>query len=162
MALCAFLSKIVRRNNVFTGMSRQHKRNLNLQEYQSKEIMAQSGLNVQKFRVVSTAQEAQEVIFGDKSPLDCQEYVIKAQVLAGGRGKGHFKNSGMKGGVQLSKDKKFTVDVTGKMLNDYLVTNQTTPDGVLVKKVMIAEALDIVKEFYVAILLDRNAGGNIL
>lgn len=68
----------------------------------------------------------------------------------------------MKGGVQLTKDKEKVVDVTSKMLQDYLITHQTTKDGVLVNKVMIAEALDIDKELYVAILLDRAAGGPVI
>ncbi|KAI1301604.1 Succinate--CoA ligase [GDP-forming] subunit beta, mitochondrial [Halotydeus destructor] len=138
------------------------KRYMNLQEYQSKQIMADNGLHVQRFRVVSSTEEAKNAILGRDSPLTCQEYVIKAQVLAGGRGKGHFRNSKMQGGVKLTKDKEEACELAGKMLNDHLITNQTTKDGVLVSKVMIAEALDIEKEFYVAILLDRAAGGPIV
>lgn len=147
--------------NAFQG-TLQSRRCLNLQEYQSKQIMADHGLCVQRFRVVGSVREAKQVVLGATAPLDCDEYVIKAQVLAGGRGKGHFKNSGMKGGVQLNKDKNKVCEITGRMLNDYLITNQTTAEGVLVSKVMIAEALDIDKEYYVAILLDRTAGGPVV
>lgn len=74
------------------------KRFLNLQEYQSKQLMQNNGVRVQRFRVVDNAEQASQVVTskGDGS-LDCKEYVIKAQVLAGGRGKGHFKTSNMKG-----------------------------------------------------------------
>lgn len=82
----------------------QPRRFLNLQEYQSKEIMAKHGLKIQKFRVASSPDEAEKVLKGSQ-PFDCDEYVVKAQVLTGGRGKGYFKNSGMKGGVKLTKDK---------------------------------------------------------
>ena len=83
----------------------QPRRFLNLQEYQSKEIMAKHGLTIQKFRVASSPDEAEKVLQGS-DPFDCHEYVVKAQVLTGGRGKGYFKNSGMKGGVKLTRDKK--------------------------------------------------------
>ncbi|CAG2119901.1 unnamed protein product, partial [Medioppia subpectinata] len=80
----------------------------------------------------------------------------------GGRGKGYFKNSSMKGGVQLTKDKQKVTEICAKMLNDFLITAQTTKSGVLVNKVMIGEALDIKKEFYLAILLDRASGGPVI
>lgn len=155
------------------------KRYLNLQEFQSKQLMRNNGVRVQKFCVVDNTDQIKAII-GDPnskysecpsadsddidriSLADVEEYVIKAQVLAGGRGKGHFKNSGMKGGVQLTKDKKKVFEVCGKMLNDYLITAQTTKSGVLVNKVMIAEALDIKKELYLAILLDRASNGPVI
>lgn len=68
----------------------------------------------------------------------------------------------MQGGVKLTKDKSQLRPISSQMLNDYLVTKQTTKSGELVRKVMIAEALDIKQEFYLAILLDRNAGGPLL
>ena len=79
---------------------------LNLQEYQSKEIMASHGLKVQDFRVVSSSDEAERIVLSSSHPFTCKEYVDKAQVLTGGRGKGHFKNSGLKGGVKLTKNKQ--------------------------------------------------------
>jgi len=82
--------------------------------------------------------------------------VIKAQVLAGGRGKGVFKKSSLKGGVLLTKERQEAYDISRSMLNDKLVTKQTTSEGVLVKKVMIAEAVRLNKEFYFAIVLDRS------
>lgn len=135
---------------------------LNLQEYQSKQIMENHSLNVQKFRVVDSVESAFKHLVSKDADFTCNEYVIKAQVLAGGRGKGHFKKSGLKGGVKLTKDAQEAVSLTGQMLNDHLITHQTTSEGILVSKVMIAEALDIDQEFYLAILLDRAMNGPVL
>lgn len=66
------------------------------------------------------------------------------------------------GGVQLTKDKSKVPEICRKMLGDYLITAQTTADGVFVQKVMIAEALDIKKELYLALLLDRSSGGPVI
>ena len=160
------------------------KRYLNLQEYQSKQLMRNNGVRVQRFCVIDNVDQIKSIIgdpnikysecpsadtpdntsadFNELSLTDIEEYVIKAQILAGGRGKGHFKKSSMKGGVQLTKDKNKVIDISSKMLNDYLITAQTTKDGVLVHKVMIAEALDIKKELYLAILLDRASNGPVI
>ena len=125
--------------------------------------MRQNGVTVQKFIAVHKLDDVNQILEDQQSELfNCKEYVIKAQVLAGGRGKGHFLNSKMQGGVKLTKDKSQLKAISSQMLNDYLVTKQTTQKGEFVRKVMIAEALDIDKEFYLAILLDRNAGGPLL
>lgn len=79
--------------------NRTFRRFLNLHEYQSKEIMANYGLNTQKFRIIQSVQEAREAA----QSLAAPEIVIKAQILAGGRGKGTF-SSGLKGGVQLTRE----------------------------------------------------------
>ncbi|CAG2108279.1 unnamed protein product, partial [Medioppia subpectinata] len=120
------------------------KRCLNLQEYQSKQLMRNNGVRVQRFCVIESVDEIKSII-GDPnvkyaecpsadgpqssvdhlvqhSLADVEEYVIKAQVLAGGRGKGYFKNSSMKGGVQLTKDKQKVTEICAKMLNDFLIT----------------------------------------
>lgn len=86
---------------------------------------------------------------------------MKAQVLAGGRGKGHF-SSGLQGGVQLSRDPAEVAALTAQMLGHRLYTHQTGPEGLLVHRVMLAEAKDIGREAYLAILLDRTAGGPVL
>lgn len=134
----------------------QSKRFLNLQEYESKEIMARHGLKVQDFRVVSSPDD----IPSFSKDFHCKEYVIKAQVLAGGRGKGNFRNSGLKGGVKLTKDANEAGRLASSMLHDYLITAQTPAEGILVNKVMIAQALDIEHEYYAAILLDRESGAS--
>ncbi|KAL7288722.1 hypothetical protein TKK_0017447 [Trichogramma kaykai] len=132
-------------------------RNLNLLEYQSKEILRDSGVSVQNFAVIDNAQSTNNAI----KQLSAQEYVIKAQVLAGGRGKGWFDN-GFKGGVQITKDPKAVGDYVKKMLGHRLITKQTTKDGILVQKVMIAESVDIIKETYICILMDRSHNGPVL
>lgn len=89
------------------------------------------------------------------------EFVIKAQILAGGRGKGTFSN-GYKGGVKLTKNPDEVSGIVEKMLGHRLVTKQTTGDGVMVNQVMIAHALDIDRETYLAILMDRDSGGPVI
>ncbi|XP_033366000.1 contactin isoform X1 [Bombus vosnesenskii] len=93
--------------------------------------------------------------------LGADEYVIKAQVLAGGRGKGWFDN-GFKGGVHLTKDHKAVIDVVRNMLGHRLITKQTSKDGVLVQKIMIAESVNIARETYICILMDRQHNGPVL
>ncbi|XP_014778494.1 succinate--CoA ligase [GDP-forming] subunit beta, mitochondrial [Octopus bimaculoides] len=131
---------------------------LNLQEYQSKMLMADYGINVQKNCVADTAKNSSSLA----KSLNCKEYVVKAQILAGGRGKGVFQPNGFKGGVHLTKDLNKVEELVGKMLGNNLVTKQTSTSGVKVTKVMIAEALDISREAYLAILMDRKYGGPVI
>uniref|UniRef100_A0A3Q4AC22 succinate--CoA ligase (GDP-forming) n=1 Tax=Mola mola TaxID=94237 RepID=A0A3Q4AC22_MOLML len=133
------------------------KRWLNLQEYQSKRLMQESGVAVQRFYVADTASEALEAA----KRLNAKEIVLKAQILAGGRGKGVF-DSGLKGGVHLTKDPAKVGDLANKMLGFNLITKQTSKDGVKVKTVMVAEALDISRETYFAILMDRACNGPVM
>ena len=130
---------------------------LHLQEYQSKKLMQDNGISVQKFVVVSNKQEAKHAT----DHLDVKEYVIKAQILAGGRGKGVFSN-GFKGGVHLTTEKSKVPEIVENMLGSKLQTKQTIGDGVLVQKVMVAEALDIGREAYFAILMDRTYMGPVM
>jgi len=135
-------------------------RNLNLQEYASKSLMAGHGVNVQKFGVANTPQEAVEI--GKRLMADtADELVVKAQVLAGGRGKGVFEN-GFKGGVHLTKDPESIEEMASNMLGYKLTTKQTPPGGVLVQKLMVCEALDIERETYLAILMDRDYNGPVI
>ncbi|RNA01707.1 succinyl- ligase [GDP-forming] subunit mitochondrial-like [Brachionus plicatilis] len=134
--------------------------NISLQEYQSKKILQDNGINVQRFLMASTPDEAHDA--GQKlMNTIAKELVIKAQILAGGRGRGTF-SSGLQGGVKLTKDPSVVKDLTNKMLNHRLVTKQTKSDGVLVEKLMVAEALDIARETYFAILLDRAFDGPVM
>ncbi|XP_015496590.1 succinate--CoA ligase [GDP-forming] subunit beta, mitochondrial isoform X1 [Parus major] len=130
---------------------------LNLQEYQSKKIMADHGVTVQRFFVADSANDALEAAHR----LKAKEIVLKAQILAGGRGKGIF-NSGLKGGVHLTKDPKTVEQLAKQMIGYNLSTKQTPKDGVTVKKVMVAEALDILRETYFAILMDRACNGPVM
>lgn len=132
-------------------------RHLNLQEYQSKQLMNENGILVQNFRIASNTSEAEEI----SHSLDVEEYVVKAQILAGGRGKGTF-SSGLKGGVKLTKNSKDVPKLVDQMIGYKLVTKQTPKEGVAVHKVMIAEAIDIARETYLAILMDRESGGPVI
>lgn len=148
----------------------QQRRFLDLQEFQSKQILHEHGVRVQKFKVVEDKHEVKQVIFprehGSLSlrrwsgmPDDIsstEEFVIKAQVLAGGRGKGRFLKSNLIGGVQLLKDRSEAATVAETMIGDNLVTKQTGAEGVRVDRVMLAEAVRLEKEFYFAIVLDRS------
>jgi succinyl-CoA synthetase beta subunit len=135
-------------------------RKLNLQEFSSKELMEKHGLAVQRFKVAETDQEG---VDGAQYLLDtgASELVIKAQILAGGRGKGTF-DSGFKGGVHLTKDPKEVGALVKAMVGNRLSTKQTPPEGVEVKKVMVAHALDIERETYLAVLMDRAFNGPVL
>ncbi len=115
------------------------------------------GCTVQKFGVVREASEAKQVA----SKLNAAELVIKAQILAGGRGKGTFDN-GFKGGVHLCKTPDEAEKLCSKMLGHKLITKQTPPEGVAVKSVMIAEAINIKQEAYFSILLDRKHLGPVM
>ncbi len=101
-------------------------------------------------RVASTPDGAEQIAF-EMAPA---EMVVKAQIHAGGRGKGTFAN-GFKGGVHVCKTSDEVREAAGKMLGQTLVTHQTGPAGRVVNKVLVAEAAHIAREIYFAILLDR-------
>jgi len=130
-------------------------RNLNLQEYQSKKLMDQFRVNTQKWIIANNPEEAEKLTAKN---LRAKEYVVKAQILAGGRGKGKF-DTGFKGGVHLCTTPAAVKDLAASMIGNKLTTKQTPPDGVLVRSVMVAEAIDIKRELYVSILMDPASGG---
>lgn len=123
---------------------------MNIHEYQAKELFDRFNVPSPVGRVASTPDEAAQAA----NEFAGAKLVIKAQVHAGGRGKGYFKN-GFQGGVHLIDSPEQAADFAGKMLNETLVTIQTGDEGKLVRKVMIAEAVDITHEYYLAILMDR-------
>lgn len=122
---------------------------MNIHEYQARELFAQFGVATQPGAVAFTPDEAEEVASRLGGKL-----VVKAQIHAGGRGKGTFK-SGFKGGVHLCDTPAEAKDLAAKMLGQVLVTHQTGPDGKEVGKVFVGQAVDITRELYLAILLDR-------
>ena len=124
---------------------------MNIHEYQAKELFDRFQVPSPKGKVASTPEEAAEAA----KEFAGAKLVIKAQVHAGGRGKGHFKN-GFKGGVHLIESPEQAAEYAGKMLNETLVTVQTGDAGRVVRKVMVAEAVDITHEYYLAILMDRG------
>ncbi|WFD34240.1 hypothetical protein MCUN1_001077 [Malassezia cuniculi] len=126
------------------------KRFLSIHEYLSVNLLNKFGIDTPKSLPASTPEEAYEAAksFGGK-PV-----VIKAQVLAGGRGKGHFDN-GLQGGVHLINTPEEARDLASKMIGAHLITKQTGAAGRLCNKVMIAEARTPAHEYYVAVLNDR-------
>jgi len=130
---------------------------LNIHEYQSKELMDKYGVNTQKWKLASTPEEAHQAALA----LKCKEFVVKSQIHAGGRGKGVFDN-GFKGGVHLTTDPNEVKRLATMMIGHKLVTKQTPPGGVPVRKLMIAESLTFDRELYFAIVMDRNFNGPVL
>jgi succinyl-CoA synthetase beta subunit len=127
---------------------------MNIHEYQARELFGKYGVATQPGRVASTPEEAEKVA----SSLNTKQIVVKAQIHAGGRGKGTFK-SGFKGGVHLCSSPAEARDLAAKMLGQVLVTHQTGADGKLVSKVFVGEAVEIARELYFAVLHDRATSG---
>lgn len=123
---------------------------MNIHEYQAKELLQKFDVATTRGKVASMLDEAEQIA----RELSDVEIVVKAQVHAGGRGKGTFKN-GFKGGVHVRKTPEEVRDVAAKMLGQILVTHQTGPLGRTVNKVLVAESADIAREIYFAFLLDR-------
>jgi succinyl-CoA synthetase beta subunit len=123
---------------------------MNIHEYQAKQLFEKFGVASPKGIVASTAAEAGAAA----REIGQSGLVVKAQIHAGGRGKGTFKN-GFKGGVHVINTPEEAQDIAGKMLGQTLVTHQTGPEGKLVSKVLVAKAVNIKKEYYFAILFDR-------
>src|SRR5215472_16380335 len=123
---------------------------MNIHEYQARELLQKFDVATTRGRVASTVDEAEQIAreFGDV------EIVVKAQIQAGGRGKGTFKN-GFKGGVHVRKTPEEVREIAAKMLGQILVTHQTGPAGRPVNKVLVAESADIAREIYFAVLVDR-------
>ncbi|XP_063220157.1 succinate--CoA ligase [GDP-forming] subunit beta, mitochondrial isoform X4 [Bacillus rossius redtenbacheri] len=131
-------------------------RHLNLLEYQSKVLLQNNGVAVQQFKIVETTDEAERL-----PQQFIEEYVVKAQILAGGRGLGYFDN-GFKGGVHITKDPGEVPAIVKKMIGHHLITKQTPKSGCLVHKVMVAESVTIIREVYICILMDREHNGPVI
>src|SRR5687767_3846772 len=129
---------------------------MNLHEYQAKDLLRQAGVAVPASEVCQTPEEAGRAA---KQFLDAgaKRLVIKAQIHAGGRGKGVFTN-GFRGGVKLTEKADELVQFAEAMLGQVLVTKQTGPEGRRVRRVLVGPAPQILQEFYLAILLDRTIG----
>ena len=129
---------------------------MNIHEYQAKELL-------QKFGVATPGESAATPDEAEQAAreLGTNDLVVKAQIHAGGRGKGTFAN-GFKGGVQLCKSPAEAREIAAKMLGQTLVTHQTGPAGRVVNKVLVAESVEIAREIYFAILLDRATAAPII
>src|SRR5216117_246591 len=123
---------------------------MNIHEYQAKELLQKFDVATTPGKVASTLDEAEQIA----RELGDVEIVVKAQIHAGGRAKGLFKN-GFKGGVHVRKTPEEVREVAAKMLRQILVTHQTGSAGRMVNKVLVAESAEIAREIYFAVLLDR-------
>src|ERR1043165_635019 len=129
---------------------------MNIHEYQAKELLAKYGVPVPAGHAAMGVDEAGEAAQKLPGPL----WVVKAQIHAGGRGKGKFKELGpdAKGGVRLAHSIDEVRDNAAEMLGKTLVTIQTGPHGKQVQRLYITDGVDIEKEFYLALLVDRESG----
>lgn len=123
---------------------------MNIHEYQAKELMNKFGVATPRGDLASTPEQAEAAA----RALGTNALVVKAQIHAGGRGKGTFEN-GFQGGVHLCKTANQARDLAEKMLGQTLVTHQTGHAGRVVRKVLITESVEIERELYFAIIVDR-------
>ena len=117
---------------------------MNIHEFQAKKLFAQFNIPVPQGKAVYSVDEAEQYAKEIKSNVA----VVKAQIHAGGRGKA--------GGVKLARDKKDVAKFTNEILGKVLVTHQTGPEGRCVRKLLIEEGVDIAKELYLSLLIDRT------
>jgi succinyl-CoA synthetase beta subunit len=129
---------------------------MNIHEYQAKELLGGFGVPVPAGHAAMSVEEAVEAAQQLPGPL----WVVKAQIHAGGRGKGKFKELGdsAKGGVRLAHSIDEVREHAAEMLGKTLVTIQTGPQGKQVQRLYITDGVDIAKEFYLALLVDRETG----
>ncbi|HHS94166.1 MAG TPA: ADP-forming succinate--CoA ligase subunit beta [Rhodobacterales bacterium] len=127
---------------------------MNIHEYQAKALLRAAGAPVSDGRVVLRAEEAKAAA----GALDGPVWVVKAQIHAGGRGKGTFKEpeAGEGGGVRITRSVQEAAEEATKMLGRTLVTKQTGAPGKQVGRIYLEEGADIAKEFYLALLVDRQ------
>jgi succinyl-CoA synthetase beta subunit len=118
---------------------------MKVHEYQAKELLARYGVPVPKGRVTDTIDDAEAIAKEIDAPV-----AIKAQIHAGGRGKG--------GGIKLAKSPAETRKAAGDIIGMTLVTHQTGPQGKYVKQVLVEEQLDVDRELYVSVVIDNSIG----
>lgn len=118
---------------------------MNIHEYQAKELLSQYGVAVPMGKVASNEDEAEQIA----KDLNVEKFVVKAQIHAGGRGKG--------GGVKVANMLEEVKRLASEILGMNLVTHQTGPEGKLVNKVLVEEASDIATELYLGMVIDRAA-----
>jgi succinyl-CoA synthetase beta subunit len=129
---------------------------MNIHEYQAKELLAKQGIPVPAGHPALTVEEAVAAAAKLPGPL----WIVKAQIHAGGRGKGKFKELGpdAKGGVRLARSAEEVRANAEEMLGKTLVTIQTGPEGKQVNRLYVTDGVDIAKEYYLALLVDRGSG----
>ncbi|MSO71851.1 MAG: ADP-forming succinate--CoA ligase subunit beta [Alphaproteobacteria bacterium] len=128
---------------------------MNIHEFQAKELLGRFGVPLLKGGVAATAAEAAQVARGLSGPVS----VVKAQIHAGGRGAGRFKNDpNGKGGVRIVRSPADVQAQAAAMLGQVLVTKQTGPTGREVRRVYVEEGCEIARELYLSLVIDRAAG----
>jgi succinyl-CoA synthetase beta subunit len=127
---------------------------MNIHEYQGKDILRKFGVAVPKGIVAYSPEEAKQAAEELFNELDCPVVVVKAQIHAGGRGKA--------GGVKLAKSPEEAFDIAQQLIGLTLVTHQTGPEGKEIGRLLVEEGMNIEKEFYVGITLDRSTSKNVL
>lgn len=127
---------------------------MNIHEYQAKQLLEKFGVNILKGGVAETAQEAEAVAQGLGGPV----WVVKAQIHAGGRGKGSFieKTAGKGGGVRVLNSVQEVGKNASQILGATLATSQTGPAGKKVKRIYVEDGCEIEKELYLSLLVDRE------
>merc|ERR1711936_802060 len=129
-------------------------RDLSVHEHVSMSLLKDAGVPVPKFGVAKSAAEAKQIA----EDIATNDLVVKAQVLAGGRGKGHFAG-GAKGGVRLVYSPEEVEEASAGMIGDFLITKQTGADGRICNSVMVTERKYTRKEFYIAFMNERSFNG---
>ena len=124
---------------------------MKIHEYQAKEILRKYNVAVPRGGVAFSAEDAVKIA---KEDLGGEVWVVKAQIHAGGRGKG--------GGVKVARSFDEVREFAGNMIGMNLVTHQTGPEGRIVKRILVEEGMNIEKEFYVGITLDRANAKNVI
>ncbi|MEI7789328.1 MAG: ADP-forming succinate--CoA ligase subunit beta, partial [Chlorobiaceae bacterium] len=127
---------------------------MNIHEYQGKDILRTFGVAVPKGIVAYSPEEAKQAAEQLFSEQNSSVVVVKAQIHAGGRGKA--------GGVKLAKSPEETFEIAQQLIGQILVTHQTGPEGKEVRRLLVEEGMNIEKEFYVGITLDRSTSRNVL
>ena len=129
---------------------------MNIHEYQAKELLAKHGIAIPAGHAAMNVEEAVAAAKKLPGPL----YVVKAQIHAGGRGKGKFKEleANAKGGVRLAHSIEDVEKDAGEMLGNTLVTIQTGDEGKQVNRLYVTDGVDIASEYYLSMLVDRASG----
>jgi len=127
---------------------------MKIHEYQGKQILGSYDIPIQDGVVVENKENIGSAIDEVATKFKCSEFIVKAQIHAGGRGKG--------GGVKYCSDKATAVDAANKILGMNLITPQTGESGQKVRKIYITKAFDIAHEYYVAITLDRSKSQDVI
>ncbi|HAV12034.1 MAG TPA: succinate--CoA ligase subunit beta, partial [Opitutae bacterium] len=130
---------------------------MNIHEYQAKGLLADYGVPVPSGYAATTAEEVDSAI----AKIEGDLIVVKAQIHAGGRGKGTFTD-GYKGGVKVVKGRAAAKEAANHMLDNTLVTAQTGPEGPKVQTLYVTEGCDIEHEYYLAIVLDRETAQSVI